>query len=486
MSTDKYIVAIEIGSSKITGAVGTRSPRGVVTVLGVDSEPLTGGVKRGLVVKSDEVESKINRLIKKLNNRIGSSKKIKSVYVGIAGQSLHAEDHMLSRDYPENTPITEEIIRLLQEEAKGMPIAGADVLEVVRTGVLVDDTPRVGKEEIAGSNLKMNLKLITAREELKKSVSRCIPHDISVLRYIPTDLSTAYVALSNEDRQAGVMLVDFGADTTVVSIYKDGVLQYLSTIPLGGSNITRDIMSLKVTDSEAESFKIRLGSAKMMGEESNISLRGERSSEIKSLDLAKVVKARIEEIVANVNAHFDYAKCDAKHLGAGMVIIGGASRLSNLSELLAEKCDIRVRKGSLRQDMLLDVDSQAKMADYLQIFGLLYCGREDCVEVIARPGEPVTVNTPVASVIEEEEEEQMTKSERREKERIEKERKKREEQERKRQQKEDEKRRKEEEKAKRAAERANEPSFFGRVKDTLNEWTKKAEQILGEDENDNF
>ena len=390
MDTERYIVAVEIGSSKITGAIGTRSLKGVVTVLGVDTEPLTGSVKRGFVVNPDEVSSKVKRLIRKLNNRIGASKKIKQVYVGIGGQSLHAEDHMISRDYPEGTPITEDIIKRLQEEAREMPIAGADILEVVRTGVLVDDKPKSGREEIEGSNLKMSLKLIVARDDLKKSVSRCfsgepsvvryIPTPLStayvalsnedrqagvmlevvrtgvlvddkpksgreeiegsnlkmslklivarddlkksvsrcfsgepsVVRYIPTPLSTAYVALSNEDRQAGVMLVDFGAETTTVSIYKDGLLRYLSTIPLGGYNITRDIMTLKVTEPEAESFKVRLGSAKVMGEESNITLRGESSSEIKSLDLSKVVKARIEEIVANVNAHFEYAKCDRK------------------------------------------------------------------------------------------------------------------------------------------------------------------------------
>ena len=95
MDTERYIVAVEIGSSKITGAIGTRSLKGVVTVLGVDTEPLTGSVKRGFVVNPDEVSSKVKRLIRKLNNRIGASKKIKQVYVGIGGQSLHAEDHMI-------------------------------------------------------------------------------------------------------------------------------------------------------------------------------------------------------------------------------------------------------------------------------------------------------------------------------------------------------------------------------------------------------
>ena len=87
-------------------------------MLGVDTEPLTGSVKRGFVVNPDEVSSKVKRLIRKLNNRIGASKKIKQVYVGIGGQSLHAEDHMISRDYPEGTTITEDIIKRLQEEAR--------------------------------------------------------------------------------------------------------------------------------------------------------------------------------------------------------------------------------------------------------------------------------------------------------------------------------------------------------------------------------
>lgn len=476
METDRYIVAIEIGSSKITGAIGTRSLKGVVTVLGIDSEPLNGSVKRGFVVRPDEVASKIKRLVWKLSNRISTSKKIKQVYVGIGGQSLHAEDHMISRDFPEGTLITEEIIKHLQEEAREMPIAGADILEVVRTEVTVDDKPRVGRDEVMGSNLKMGVKLIVARDDLKRSASRCFQSDIAVVRYIPTALSTAYVALSNEDRQAGVMLVDFGADTTTVSIYKDGLLRYLSTIPLGGQNITRDIMTLNVTAAEAESFKVRLGSAKVMGEESNITLRGENNSEIKSLDLSKVVKARIEEIVANVNAHFDYAKCDRKSLGAGMVIVGGAAKLSNLTELLAEKCDVKVRKGALRQDMLLDVASQAKSADYLQILGLLYAGRENCVESVAKP-----VDTAVEEPVEEPEHVDPKEQKAREKEeqerrkRAEKERRKREADEAKKREKE----RKEKEKVEK--EKSKGPGLFGKMKDML----RKAENLL-DDENDNY
>ena len=478
MDTEKYIVAIEIGSSKITGAIGTRSLKGVVTVNGVEVEPLAGCVKRGIVTNPNEVVAKIKRLILKLNNRIGASKKIKRVYVGIGGQSLHTEDLTISRDYPEGTPITEDMIRLLQEEAREMPIAGANVLEVVRSEVFVDDKLRVGKGEMSGANLKVNMKLIVAREDLSKSAARCFTGDLSVVRYIPTPLSTAYVALSNEDRQAGVMLVDFGAETTTVSIYKDGFLRYLSTIPLGGQNITRDIMTLNVTAAEAESFKIRLGSAKMMGEESNITLRGESGSEIKSLDLSKVVKARIEEIVANVNAHFDYAKCDRKSLGAGMVIVGGASKLSNLTELLAEKCDIKVRKGALRQDMLLDVASQSKSADYLQILGLLYSGRENCVEVIARPAATPEVEPQV-----EEEEEPVDPREQRAREKEEQERRKRAEKDRRKREAEEakkrEKERKEKEKKeKEEREKAKGPGFFEKL-------MKKVEDLIS-DENDNY
>ena len=359
-----------------------------------------------------------------------------------------------------------------------MPIAGANVLEVVRSEVFVDDKLRVGKGEMSGANLKVNMKLIVAREDLSKSAARCFTGDLSVVRYIPTPLSTAYVALSNEDRQAGVMLVDFGADTTTVSIYKDGFLRYLSTIPLGGQNITRDIMTLNVTAAEAESFKIRLGSAKMMGEESNITLRGESGSEIKSLDLSKVVKARIEEIVANVNAHFDYAKFDRKSLGAGMVIVGGASKLSNLTELLAEKCDIKVRKGALRQDMLLDVASQSKSADYLQILGLLYSGRENCVEVMARP-----VTTPEVEPQVEEEEEPVDPREQRAREKEEQDRRKRAEKDRRKREAEEakkrEKERKEKEKKeKEEREKAKGPGFFDKL-------MKKVEDLIS-DENDNY
>ncbi len=379
MEMEKYIVAIEIGSSKVTGAIATRSPKGNILILGVDTLPINGSVKRGIVVNPEEVSFKIKKLLMLLGNRLGGSKEIVRAYVGITGQSLHAEDYTVSRDYPENTCIGEELIRRLENEVKEMPIAETDVLEVVRTDVLVDNNLRIGNDEIEGSNLKIGLKLITARKALKVGAIRAIPSTLDVVKYIPLNLTTSYVALTNEDRQAGVMLVDFGAETTTISIYKKGMLHYLSTIPLGGANITRDIMSLKVTGEEAESFKVRLGSAKITGDEADITLRGENASEIKSSDLAKVVKARIEEIVANVKAHFEYAKCDPNSLEAGMVIIGGTSKLSNLTELLAEKCNIRVRKGALRQDVVLDRNTQTNSSDYLQILGLIFCGDENCV-----------------------------------------------------------------------------------------------------------
>ena len=186
-----------------------------------------------------------------------------------------------------------------------------------------------------------------------------------------------------------------------------------------------------------------------------------------------MVKARIEEIVANVNAHFDYAKCDRKSLGAGMVIVGGASKLSNLTELLAEKCDIKVRKGALRQDMLLDVASQSKSADYLQILGLLYSGRENCVEVIAPAGcDPRGgaagrggrgTRRPERATAREKEEQERRK-------RAEKERRKREAEE-----------AKKREKERKEKEKANKPGLFGKLRDMV----KKAETLL-DDENDNY
>ena len=187
-------------------------------------------------------------------------------------------------------------------------------------------------------------------------------------------------------------------------------------------------------------------------------------------DRSKVVKARIEEIVANVNAHFEYAKCDRKSLGAGMVIVGGASKLSNLAELIAEKCDIRVRKGALRQDMLLDVASQSKSADYLQILGLLYCGKENCVEVLPKvvdepedePHEEVKPLSPKEKRAQEKAQEK-----------AEQERRKREAADAKREEKERKKREKEE--------KVKGPGLFGKLK----EMVKKAENLL-DDENDNF
>ena len=145
----------------------------------------------------------------------------------------------------------------------------------------------------------------------------------------------------------------------------------------------------------------------------------------------------------------------------------------NLTELLAEKCDIKVRKGALRQDMLLDVASQSKSADYLQILGLLYSGRENCVEVIARPAATPEVEPQV-----EEEEEPVDPREQRAREKEEQERRKRAEKERRKREAEEAKKREKERKEK---EKANKPGLFGKLRDMV----KKAETLL-DDENDNY
>ena len=235
-------------------------------------------------------------------------------------------------------------------------------------------------------------------------------------------------------------------------------------------------------DAEAEQLKLDYGDALYEEPAADVAEAApvctlSDGRELKLAELNHIVGARAEEIVANVNAHFDYAKCDRKSLGAGMVIVGGASKLSNLTELLAEKCDIKVRKGALRQDMLLDVASQSKSADYLQILGLLYCGRENCVTVL-----PKAVDEPHDEAPEEEVK-PVDPKEQKAREREEQERRKREEKEQRKREAEEAKKREKErkEKEKQEKEKSKGPGLFGKWKDML----RKAETLL-DDENDNF
>lgn len=391
MNDERYVAAIEISSSKIMAAVGKMHGDGRLDIIATEQEKGVESVRYGIIQNLEETSMRINRVLDRLQARPQvAPREITALYVGLSGRSMRSITTEVDLNLPDDTEITDDILNRLREQALSTAIDSS--LEVI------DAIPRiytVGKLETRspkgaiGSKIKAVYDLIVCRPELRRNLQRCIADKVGVdiAGFVVTALSTAQVILSSEEKRLGCMLVDMGAETTTVSIYKDGSLRYFATLPLGGRNITRDITSLSLLEERAEEIKMSMGNA-LARDTGSFNVNG-----VKSSDVSNLVVARSEEIVANVVEQLKYAGLKDNDLPAGLVCIGGASHLNGMVELLKRSTDLPVRTGQLPGYIHL-ADTKIPSFEVLQTASVLYSGAnetsDECLEMPGAQELPVT------------------------------------------------------------------------------------------------
>ncbi|MEG0701178.1 MAG: cell division protein FtsA [Muribaculaceae bacterium] len=385
MEKEQYIVALEIGSSKIIGAVATLNPRGGLSVIGLEEEKVVDCVRYGCIQNVEETNTRINRIIKKLENRESIyPRKIKGVFVGIGGRSLRSVITEVERALNGETPITERIIEDIKRESISVPISGFDILDSVPRRYIIDKVEAKSPVGMIGSHISAKLSLIVAKPQIKANIKRVLEErlQLAVKGFLVTPICTAEEVLTSDERQLGCVLIDFGAETTTISIYKNNTLLYLSTLPLGSRNITRDLTSLSLVEEKAEDIKKTIGTAMLVdGEASRLNVEGVNAGEV-----TNYIVARAEEIVANINAQISYAEITPDNVPGGIILIGGGAKLNGFTTLLEQQTKIKVRRGTI-SDTINVLDRKITVSDYPQIISILAKGatiikpNDDCCEM---------------------------------------------------------------------------------------------------------
>lgn len=392
MNDDRYVAAIEISSSKIIAAVGRMHSDGQLDVIATEQERGVESVRYGIIQNLEETSMRITRVLDRLQRKPSiSPREITGLYVGLSGRSLRSIRTEAEINLPDDTEINDEILKRLREQALSTAIDSS--LEVV------DAIPRiyyVGKIEThspkgaIGNRIRAVYDLIVCRPELRRNLARTIDDKIGIkiCGYVVTALSTAQVILTSEEKRLGCMLVDLGAETTTVSIYKDGSLRYFATLPLGGRNITRDITSLNLLEERAEEIKMTMGNAIARENASTLNLNGIKTSEVNDR-----IVARSEEIVANIVEQVKYAGMKDNDLPAGVICIGGGMNLNGMIDLLSRQTGLRVTRGKLPGYIHVE-DTKAPTSEVLQVSSILYSGASDsedeCLEIPGTQELPVT------------------------------------------------------------------------------------------------
>ncbi|MCQ2225283.1 MAG: hypothetical protein MJZ14_06105 [Paludibacteraceae bacterium] len=400
------VVAIELGSRNIRGMIGRKTPAGKVEVLWSEIEP-SEGVKMGVVINVEEVSFHIKSLIIRLRNVLNGmlnaglesdspnrvSCDIRRVYVGLHGKSIHGELNEISRKFGNNR-ITEMDMQSIEYENRSMAIDPKQkIVDVIPFEYVIDDenvvnTPvgcvcqnlrarflNVHSDKLVEENLLTCFEIINQTSNSNPSNNvNCEP----VLVLHSHHISDA--VLSREQKEVGCMLLDFGAQTTSLSIYHENKLCYLHVFNFGSDLITQDIASMHLPMDVSEKLKRCYGST-MPGLVSPLIVTMPNGREMDTIMLAKVIESRMKDVMQRVNTAIDLSGYRA--FLDSIVIIGGGSKLKHMIEMIEAETGIATRYGDIR---VLDDNSQARYCDITNasVVGILMAADQGSLSVKAK------------------------------------------------------------------------------------------------------
>lgn len=394
MVDSKIIVAIDLGSSRIRGIMGRQESNGQLTVLATEEYPSDKNtrsgvvyIRRGIVYNSTKTQAKVNELIESLERKSG--KQVDKVYIPVAGQSLYAMPYSVSEEFASSTVIDENRLAHLRQKALNHKVEKDDkYADKINYGVLdveylIDERPDMEPIGVSCMGIEAQYQLLVGRPDILTKYKGLFQDNQRVKlanEILYGSVCATHAVLKQDDKDLGCVLLDFGAGTTSISIYHQGVLRAFVTLPLGGNVLTSDIASeLNKTEADAEAAKIKDGKASVKSKSSSSFLTPFSSAKNEdNIQMNTVIIERLDEFVANIKAIIERNGLNNK-LVAGAIIMGGGSNLSNLADYLTDKLDMKVRHATLEG---VSVKDGANVTDNIQewakLIGALALANESC------------------------------------------------------------------------------------------------------------
>jgi cell division protein FtsA len=380
MEKENIAVGLDIGTTKIVAMIGRKNEYGKLEILGVGKSKSLG-VKRGVVDNITQTIQSIRLAVQEAETNSGY--KIKDVVVGIAGQHIRSIQHSdyISRSNAEEVIGDKDIDLLINQVHKLAMLPGEEIIHVLPQEFKIDGQSEI-KEPIGmcGGRLESSFHVVVGQASSIRNIGRCIQSseiDLSGLTLEP--LASADAVLSQEEKEAGVALIDIGGGTTDLAIFKDGIIRHTAVIPFGGNVITDDIKEgCSIIEKQAELLKVKFGSA-WPGENKDNEivsipgLRGREPKEISLKNLSKIIHARVVEIIEQVFVEIKaYGHEDPRRkLIAGIVLTGGGAQLKHIKQLVEYITGMDTRIGYPNEHLAGDSDEEISSPLYATAVGLV-------------------------------------------------------------------------------------------------------------------
>ena len=380
MEKETIAVGLDLGTTKIVAMIGKKNEYGKLEILGI-GKAKSIGVSRGVVNNILQTTQSIQQAVAEAENQSGY--KIKDVVVGIAGQHIRSLQHSdyISRENSDEVIGDKDIDLLINQVHKLAMLPGEEIIHVLPQEFKIDGQSEI-KEPVGmyGGRLESSFHVVVGQASSIRNVGRCIQSagiELSGITLEP--LASADAVLSQEEKEAGVALIDIGGGTTDLAIFKDGIIRHTAVIPFGGNVITDDIKEgCSIIEKQAELLKIKFGSA-WPGENrdneivSIPGLRGREPKEISLKNLSKIIHARVLEIIEQAFAEIKaYGHEDPrKKLIAGIVLTGGGAELKHIKQLVEYITGMDTRIGYPNEHLAGNSDEEISSPMYATAVGLV-------------------------------------------------------------------------------------------------------------------
>ncbi|MBL8002239.1 MAG: cell division protein FtsA [Flavobacteriales bacterium] len=349
---DEIVVGLDIGTTKIACIVGRRNEQGKIEILGL-GKTRSEGVSRGVVSNIQKTEDSIREAVREAGDMAGVD--ISTVNVGIAGQHIRSMHHrgMITRQSLEDEIRQGDIDALVDDMYKLVMPAGEEIIHVLPQEYIVDGEQGI-KDPIgmSGVRLEANFHIISGQITAARNINKCVHRaGLEVTELILEPLASADAVLSQEEKEAGVVLVDIGGGTTDIAIFSDNIIRHTAVIPFGGEVITNDIkMGCGILTHQAELLKTRFGSALAAENKENEvvsipGLKGRDPKEISVKNLAHIIQCRMEEILEHVYFEIKNSGLEKQLTAGGIVLTGGGAQLKHLRQLTEYVTGLSTRIG---------------------------------------------------------------------------------------------------------------------------------------------
>ena len=383
MEHNDISVGLDIGTTKIVAMIGRKNEYGKIELLGT-GKAKSLGVHRGVV---NNITQTIQSIQLAVDEAIAvSGIKIDEAVVGIAGQHIRSLQHSdyITRPNSEEVICDEDLEKLEKQVYKLVMLPGEEIIHVLPQEFKVDGQAEITEPVgMYGGRLEANFHVVVGQVSSIRNIGRCIKSAGLNLAGITLEpLASAEAVLSNEEKEAGVALIDIGGGTTDLAIFKNGIIRHTAVIPFGGNVITEDIKEgCSIIEKQAELLKIKFGSA-WPGENKDNEivsipgLRGREPKEITLKNLSKIIHARVVEIIEQVYVEIkNYGHEEQKKkLIAGIVLTGGGSQLKHLKQLVEYITGMDTRIGYPNEHLAGDSDEEVASPQFATAVGLVMDG----------------------------------------------------------------------------------------------------------------